>query len=139
MSRRSRPVPSTSAPQPVGDWTFLSNHAHVLICLAGDPELRLREVAARVGITERAVQKILAALEQQGLVTRQRDGRRNRYALHLDQPLRHPLEAHRSVRELIELATSPVRAASDGARSKRAPRVRAAPRRPTRAAPDKKA
>jgi DNA-binding MarR family transcriptional regulator len=86
-------------------WTFLSNHAHVLICLAARPRLLLREVALRVGITERAVQKILVDLEAEGLVTRRRDGRRNRYQLHLDQPLRHPLEAHRSVRELIELVT----------------------------------
>ena len=87
------------------DWTFLSNHAHVLICLATDPDLRLREVAARVGITERAVQKILADLESEGLVDREREGRNNRYVLHLDSPLRHPLEEHRSVRELIELVT----------------------------------
>ena len=86
-------------------WTFLSNHAHVLLCLASRPRMLLREVALRVGITERAVQKILVDLEAEGLVTRQRDGRRNRYQLHLDQPLRHPLEAHRSVRELIELVT----------------------------------
>jgi DNA-binding MarR family transcriptional regulator len=90
-----------------GDWTFLSNHAHVLISLAADPDLVLREVARRVGITERGVQKIVADLEQEGLVTRERVGRRNRYQLHLDQPLRHPIEAHRSVRELIELVTSP--------------------------------
>lgn len=94
-----------SAERPQG-WTFLSNHAHVLISLAIDPELVLREVAVRVGITERAVQKILADLEHEGLVTRDREGRRNRYQLHLDQPLRHPLEAHRSVRELVELVTS---------------------------------
>ncbi|MCB0216289.1 MAG: winged helix-turn-helix transcriptional regulator [Caldilineae bacterium] len=89
----------------VQGWTFLSNHAHVLICLASSPRMLLREVALRVGITERAVQKILADLEAEGLVVRSRDGRRNLYRLQLDQPLRHPLEAHRSVRELIELVT----------------------------------
>ena len=88
------------------NWTFLSNHAHVLISLALDSELVLREVAQRVGITERAVQKIVADLEHGGLVTRERQGRRNRYHLHLDQPLRHPLEAHRSVRELVEMVAS---------------------------------
>lgn len=88
-------------------WTFLSNHAHVLICLAGMSDPRLRDVAARVGITERAVQKIVADLEHEGLVSRGREGRRNRYVLSLDRPLRHPLESHRSVRELIELVTPP--------------------------------
>ena len=96
---------SADAPRAARGWTFLSNHAHVLICLAAEPGLVLREVAERVGITERAVQNILADLEAEGLVTRIREGRRNRYELHLDSPLRHPLEAHRSVRELIELVT----------------------------------
>lgn len=99
-----RATPPAAAPRSRA-WTFLSNHAHVLVCLAADPAQRLREVAGRVGITERAVQKILSDLEAEGLVERLRDGRRNRYALRLDRPLRHPLEAHRSVRELIELVT----------------------------------
>lgn len=85
------------------EWTFLSNHAHVLICLALEPDLVLREVAQRVGVTERTVQMILAELEAEGLVERHRVGRRNQYELHLDSPLRHPLESHRSVRELVEL------------------------------------
>ena len=101
----SRADPPAAAPAPSREWTFLSNHAHVLICLAADPAQRLREVSARVGITERAVQKILADLEAEGLVEREREGRRNRYALHLDRPLRHPVESHRSVRELIDLVT----------------------------------
>lgn len=84
-------------------WTFLSNHAHVLICLAKDPDVLLREVAASIGITERAVMKILADLEAEGLVRRHREGRRNSYELDLDQPLRHPLEEHRSVEELVSL------------------------------------
>lgn len=77
----------------------------MLISLAAEPDLVLRQVAVRVGITERAVQKILADLEHGGLLTRERVGRRNRYSLHLDRPLRHPLESHRSVRELVELVT----------------------------------
>lgn len=105
----THPPGGSSPPSPGGPpsstWTFLSNHAHVLICLATDPDLVLREVATRVGITERAVQKILVDLETEGLLTRTRDGRRNRYELHLDQPLRHSLESHRSVRELIALVT----------------------------------
>ncbi|MCA9286224.1 MAG: helix-turn-helix transcriptional regulator [Phycisphaerales bacterium] len=85
------------------DWTFLTNHAHVLVCLAGDPELRLREVAAMVGITERAVQKIVLDLEDAGILVRRREGRRNTYEIRPDQPLRHPVEAHRSVADLIRL------------------------------------
>lgn len=82
-------------------WTFLSNHGHVLVCLAQDPQARLRDVAVAVGITERAVQKILADLAAAGVVERHREGRRNRYRLHTDRPLRHPLEAHRSVAALL--------------------------------------
>ena len=82
-------------------WTFLTNHAHVLLCLASNQELRLREVAARVGITERAVQHIVADLEAAGVLTRTREGRRNRYTLHPDRPLRHPVEAHRTVADLV--------------------------------------
>ena len=83
-------------------WTFLSNHAHVLVCLHRDPEMRVRDLSAQVGITERAVQKILAQLEEEGLITRYREGRRNTYSLHLDQPLRHPIESHCSVRQLVD-------------------------------------
>jgi len=89
-------------------WTFLSNHGHVLICLARDPAARLRDVAIAVGITERAVQKIVSDLEEGGVVRRVRDGRRNRYRLFLDRPMRHPVEAHRSVGELLELILTPV-------------------------------
>jgi DNA-binding Lrp family transcriptional regulator len=89
------PVPSTR------QWTFLSNHGHVLVCLALDPKTRLRDVAARVGITERAVQKIVGDLEAAGIVVRERRGRRNAYRLDVSVPLRHPLEAHRSVGTLL--------------------------------------
>jgi DNA-binding MarR family transcriptional regulator len=84
-------------------WTFLSNHGHVLICLAQDPTARLRDVAQRVGITERAVQKIVADLEEVGALTRSRVGRRNRYQLHPEQPLRHPVEAHTTVGALLAM------------------------------------
>jgi DNA-binding Lrp family transcriptional regulator len=84
-------------------WTFLTNHAHVLICLSQDSEMRMREVAKRVGITERAVQRIVTELEEAGVIERIRDGRRNRYSLCLNAPLRHPIEAHRSVAELVAL------------------------------------
>jgi DNA-binding Lrp family transcriptional regulator len=77
----------------------------VLICLAQDAEMRLRDVAARVGITERAVQKIVRELERAGVLVRHREGRRNRYELHTDVPLRHPVESHRKVRDLIRAVT----------------------------------
>jgi DNA-binding MarR family transcriptional regulator len=83
-------------------WTFLSNHAHVLVCLASNPELRLREVAEMVGITERAASSIVADLEAEGYLTRVKVGRRNTYRLHLRKPLRHPLEKARRVGDLID-------------------------------------
>ena len=82
-------------------WTFLSNHAHVLVAVASSPMLRLREIAEHVGITERAVQKILADLEQAGFVRRFKDGRRNRYEVDASAPLRHPLESQHTVKVLI--------------------------------------
>jgi DNA-binding Lrp family transcriptional regulator len=88
-------------------WTFLTNHAHVLLCLARDPEARMRDVASQVGITERAVQKIVADLEEAGYLTRSRAGRRNRYELHPDVPLRHPLECHKNVDSLLALVLEP--------------------------------
>ena len=84
-------------------WTFLTNHTHVLICLWREPELRLRDVAARVSITERAVQRIVADLEAAQIITRIRDGRRNRYEVHADRPLRHSIEAHRKVSDLLAM------------------------------------
>jgi hypothetical protein len=84
-------------------WTFLSNHAHVLICIAGEPEIRMRDMAVRVGITERAVQRIVAELEAGGYLKITRMGRRNRYEVNTDLPLRHPMEGHRTVGQLVEL------------------------------------
>ena len=74
----------------------------MLILLAGDPGLRLREVAAQVGVTERAVQKIIAELEAGGVLRREREGRRNRYEVHRTMPLRHPVEAHRSIGHILD-------------------------------------
>lgn len=82
-------------------WTFLSNHGHVLVCLALNPDSRLRDVATSVGITERAVQKIVDDLEEAEVLTRERSGRRNSYRLNVNLPLRHPLEAHRTVGSLL--------------------------------------
>jgi len=83
-------------------WTFLSNHGHVLLCLAMQPGIRVRDVADRVGITERAVLRILAELEAGGYVERQRAGRRTIYRVDLDRPMRHPVESTRPVRDLLE-------------------------------------
>lgn len=84
-------------------WTFLTNHAHVLLCLAHDPTLRRRDLAERVGITERAVGNILGELEEAGVIAVRRDGRRNTYRVHGRVRLRHPVEAHRTVGDLIAL------------------------------------
>jgi predicted transcriptional regulator len=84
-------------------WTFLTNHAHVLLLLAREPEMRMRNVAQQVGITERAVQRIVAELENAKYLIRERDGRCNRYEVRQDLPLRHPVEAHQKVRALIDL------------------------------------
>ncbi|MEO1060626.1 MAG: winged helix-turn-helix domain-containing protein [Actinomycetota bacterium] len=88
-------------------WTFLSNHSHVLICLARDPEARLIDIAEAVGIRERAVRRIIADLVESGYVERRRVGRRNSYDLHLDRPLRHQLELGHEVGELVGLLATP--------------------------------
>jgi hypothetical protein len=84
-------------------WTFLTNHAHVLLTIARDPQITLREVAVLVGITERAVQKIVADLESAVDLTRTRHGRRNRYAVAVGRPFRHPLTSGHEVDELLEI------------------------------------
>jgi DNA-binding MarR family transcriptional regulator len=84
-------------------WTLLTNHGRVLLIIAGDPDVRLRDVAASVGITERSVQMIVADLEDAGYITRERRGRRNHYAVHPDKTFRHPHEADHSVGELLDL------------------------------------
>jgi len=99
--RTAAPPPPAAAPRP--GWTFLSNHAHVLILLAADPTSRMRDLAQRIGITERAVQRSVAELAEAGGLSVVREGRRNRYNIDAQQPLRHPIEAHRRVRDLIEL------------------------------------
>lgn len=88
---------------PSPGWTFLSNHTHVLVALAAEPDLTLRDIAQRVGITERGVIRIVEELEQAGVLSREREGRRNRYALNLEASLRHPLERHCRIGELLDL------------------------------------
>ena len=84
-------------------WDFLTNHAHVLVCVARDPGARLRDIAAAVGITERAAHRIVTELVDAGYLARERRGRRNHYAVRARLPLPHPLAAEREVGELLEL------------------------------------
>lgn len=92
-----------SSTHPSGGWTFLTNHSHVMLSLAAEPELRIRDLAQRVGITERAVQRIVSELAAAGVLEVARVGRRNIYRVDPSQPLRHPVEAHRTVGDLIRL------------------------------------
>jgi DNA-binding IclR family transcriptional regulator len=85
----------------MSSWTFLSNHAHVLLCVAANPDQTLHEIAVQVGVTERAVQLILADLINGGYVERTRVGRRNHYLVHPECPLRHPQQAHHQVGDLL--------------------------------------
>lgn len=91
------------------DWTFLSNYAHVLVCLAENPDARLRDVAQRVGITERSTQRLIAHLDDAGILRRVRHGRRNSYYINTDAHLRHPLEEDCTVGELLKIVLSPAR------------------------------
>ena len=84
-------------------WTFLTNYAHVLLLLSRNPSVLLREVALQVGITERAVQRIIADLKAGGIIDREKIGRQNRYRIRTEQSLRHPVALHRTIGELLAL------------------------------------
>lgn len=114
-----RPPPADS-PRGKGSvqWTFLTNHSHVLVLLARNPSVVLREVAQQVGITERAVQRIIADLEAGGFVVREKVGRQNHYQIQAGRPLRHPIEAHRTIGELLTLLNTSL-GQSTGERSRR--------------------
>ena len=92
----------------MGDWTFFSNYGHVLVCLARNNEARLRDVALEVGITERAVQKIVRDMQDAGFLTVSKQGRRNRYRLNKRKSLRHSLESQCNVGKLLALVARPV-------------------------------
>ena len=98
--REQQKVPSSPG---ANGWDFLTNHAHVLMCVAHDPGIRLRDIAAAVGITERGAHRILTQLIEEGYVLRERQGRRNRYEVVAGRPLRHPLVQEREVGELLEV------------------------------------
>lgn len=105
MARASTALQSSTAPQSEAPgWTFLTNHSHVLICLSRDPEQRLRDVADQIGITERSVQKIVQDLVDGGVLLKERVGRRNQYRIRGSRHLRHQVEGHCKVADLIEMA-----------------------------------
>ena len=107
-------------------WTFMTNHAHVLLCVAADPAVRLRDVASRVGITERAAQRIVADLCDEGYLTRVRVGRRNRYELHPELPFRHRCRGESGVGALIDLTAGRASTSNNGhARTRLIPVARA--------------
>ena len=98
-------------------WTFLSNHAHVLVCIARNPDTRVRDIADQVGITERAVQRIISELEEAGFVSHERNGRRNHYKIDPDRGLRHEPESGVSIRALLSSVVPDVSLGDDEANS----------------------
>lgn len=84
-------------------WTFLTNHSHVLLCLANTPDMLMRDIAKEVGITERAVQRIIADLRKEKYITMTREGRCNKYSINFDAHLKHPIESNKSIADLIKL------------------------------------
>jgi predicted transcriptional regulator len=99
----TRTVADSRAEPAPRSWTFLTNHGHVLIALSLDPEARIRDIAADVGITERAAQAILADLERDGYVTKIKEGRRNRYVIHHERGFRHPAESQHPISDLLRI------------------------------------
>jgi len=83
------------------DWTFLSSHAHVLVCLAENPQAKLRDIADRVGVTERTVMRLITQLDRAGFLKRSRHGRGNHYEIVAREPLRHPIEARCNLEMLL--------------------------------------
>ncbi len=108
-----------SSVRKISQWTFLTNHAHVLVCIAREHAVRMREIASAVGITERAVQKIVLELERDGYLTRIREGRRNRYEIEGRRPLRHAIEGHRTIADLLALVRDPPKPRAGTARRSR--------------------
>ena len=88
-------------------WAFVTNYAHVLVCLAADPGARLRDIAKTVGVTERTAAQLVKDLERAGYLTKTRQGRRNQYEIHDQLPLRHPQHRHHTVGELIRFLEAP--------------------------------
>src|SRR5579884_2190858 len=89
----------------IPNWTFLTNHAQVLVCIARDPGIRLRDIGERIGITERAAHRIVVELADAGYITRERTGRRNHYTINAHFPLPDPVFREQSVGELLAILT----------------------------------
>jgi hypothetical protein len=87
----------------MGSWSFLTNHARALLCIAHDPGVRLRDIAAMVGVTERSAHGIVSGLVAAGYVVRDKDGRRNQYRIEKHLPLRDPISQERTVGEMLDL------------------------------------
>ncbi|MBA3260896.1 MAG: MarR family transcriptional regulator [Thermoleophilaceae bacterium] len=87
----------------IGNWTFLSNHGQVLLCIAHDPGVRLRDIGDQVGITERAAHRIVGELVEAGYLVRERNGRRNRYTISTDHSLPDPIARDRSIGDLLSV------------------------------------
>lgn len=88
-------------------WTFLTNHAQVLVCIARDPGIRLRDIGERVGITERAAHRIVVELADAGYITRRRNGRRNQYTINTHLPIPDPIAREQNVGELLTILSGP--------------------------------
>ena len=106
MAARPQPAPPGNplSERPPG-WTFLTNHGHVLVCIAQHSDVRISRIAALVGIGERAAHRIVGDLVRDGYVVRKKDGRRNTYAVDYSQPLRHPLESEHTIGEIFRALT----------------------------------
>jgi DNA-binding transcriptional ArsR family regulator len=93
-------------------WHFLTNHSHVLLCISEDPDITVRDLALRVGITERAVMRIIGELDEGGVLDRTREGRRNHYEINEELHLKHPVEDHCTVGDLIRMFRQDLAASS---------------------------
>jgi hypothetical protein len=126
MNKNSGNQSEASSEAAPSGWDFLTNHAHVLLCVAKDPGIRLRDIAAAVGITERGAHKVLTELVDEGYVLRERHGRRNRYKVKPELPLRHPLVHDREVGDLLKVLLRPERPGRKGGQTRVGTAVRAA-------------
>jgi DNA-binding MarR family transcriptional regulator len=124
MTETQQPPTQT---RPGGTWAFLTNHAYVLLCIARDPQSRARDIAERVGITERAAQRILADLIADGYVTRTKVGRRNHYKVNRRGHLRHPAFRNLAIGPLLEALNTANWPSAGRARKKSTKQVQASP------------
>lgn len=105
------------------NWTFFSNYGHIMLILSQDPEARLRDIAERVGITERAVHRLISEMEHAGVLSRERQGRRTHYTIARDYRLRHPIENHRTIGDLIRMIWPEPDTAEDSSQENRESRT----------------